>query len=250
MVRSTVRNLFTVQMKRTVVSSDSRKRITPFKPTTTKTTTYRRRSTNPFYRPFTVRIPRSNPLPPMLQNTVKYTEVVNRTFTSGVASAYLFSCNGLFDPNISGTGHQPLYFDQLMALYNHYQVLKARIKVTFVPSASVVGPFLCGLMVDDDTTQTNSLNTSIGERPGAKQGMYQKDTHPSVVLYTSWDSKTLAYNAEDNPNIQGSSAANPAEQSYFVLETADIGGSNASMYMYVQIEYDVLWNELKDIATS
>lgn len=237
-------------MKRTQVSTDSRKRITPFKPTTTKTTTYKKRSSNPFYRPFTIRVPRSNPLPPLLQNTLRYTEVVNRSFTAGVASAYLFSCNGLYDPNITGTGHQPLYFDQMMALYNHYQVTKSRIKVTFVPSASVTGPILCGLMVDDDTSQTNTLNTSIGERPGARQSMYQKDTHPSIVLYTSWDSKTLATNVDDNPNVQGSASANPAEQSYFVLETADLGGSNASMYMYVQIEYDVLWNELKDIATS
>lgn len=237
-------------MKRTQVSTDSRKRITPFKPTTTKTTTYKKRSSNPFYRPFSVRVPRSNPIPPLLQNTIRYTEVVSRTFASGVASAYAFSCNGLWDPNVTGTGHQPLYFDQLIALYNHYQVTKSRIKVTFVPSSSVTGPILCGLMVDDDATSMNTLNTSIGERPGARQSMYQKDTHPSIVLYTSWDSKTLVSNPEDNPNVQGSSGANPVEQSYFLLETADIGASNGTMYMYVQIEYDVLWNELKDVATS
>ncbi len=41
---------------------------------------------------------------------------------SSALGEHFFSCVGLFDPDITGTGHQPMGFDQYMALYDHYQV--------------------------------------------------------------------------------------------------------------------------------
>lgn len=242
-----VKNLNT--MKRTLVSTSSRKRIAPT-PVPAKRTLFRRKSTNPYNKPWVVKIGRQNPIPPLLQNTVRYCEVVSRSYTTGTTSAYVFSTNGLYDPNISSTGHQPLYFDQLIALYSKYAVLKSRIKVTFVPSTSVVGPVLSGLFVDDDATVNNLLNTTIAERPGGKQLMFQVSSHPSIVLTTSWDSKAMANDILDNANLSGGGGSNPPEQSYFILESADLGSSSATMYMFVQIEYDVVWTELKDVTAS
>jgi hypothetical protein len=39
------------------------------------------------------------------------------TSTSGSPEYISFTMNGLFDPDISGTGQQPQYFDEMKALY-------------------------------------------------------------------------------------------------------------------------------------
>ena len=41
--------------------------------------------------------------------------------SNGIAKQYM-RMNSLFDPDQTGTGHQPYYFDQFAALYNRYTV--------------------------------------------------------------------------------------------------------------------------------
>ena len=52
------------------------------------------------------------------------------TGTAGVISQYVFSANGVYDPNITSTGHQPLGFDTMMLYYEQYTVIESRITVT------------------------------------------------------------------------------------------------------------------------
>lgn len=42
-----------------------------------------------------------------------------------------WSMNSLYDPNTTGTGHQPMGFDQLAAIYGRYLVTGAKITTTF-----------------------------------------------------------------------------------------------------------------------
>lgn len=62
--------------------------------------------------------------------------------TAGVGGTEIvWALNGLFDPNISGTGHQPFYFDQLVNCgYQRYKVESVSIKVRAMsPNASDTG---------------------------------------------------------------------------------------------------------------
>ena len=42
--------------------------------------------------------------------------------TSGLCGVRIFSLSSLFDPDVTGTGHQPVGYDQIMALYEEYIV--------------------------------------------------------------------------------------------------------------------------------
>jgi hypothetical protein len=44
--------------------------------------------------------------------------------------------NGPYDPDYTGTGHQPPNFDNLMNMYLRYRVYKVTAKVTFINTAS------------------------------------------------------------------------------------------------------------------
>ncbi len=115
--------------------------------------------------------------------------------TTGAPATYVFSCNGLYDPNITGTGHQPHGFDQLMQNYKNYQVLSSSIEVVLFPKALLVGgqtttttlaPQILGsfvsLCVRDTSTPLTGLltvNYAILERPGMKTAFVNSNSNPT-----------------------------------------------------------------------
>ena len=49
--------------------------------------------------------------------------------------------NSLFDPDFTGTGHQPYYFDQFATIYQRYTVIGSKLTATFTPiPAAINGP--------------------------------------------------------------------------------------------------------------
>lgn len=73
----------------------------------------------------------SKPMPGQLKCRLKYA-TANLVLTSGAtATNYIFSTTDLFDPNVSGAGHQCLGYDEMGAFYRQWRVTGCRYKVTF-----------------------------------------------------------------------------------------------------------------------
>jgi len=186
-----------------------------------------------------------------LNNTITYvTSYVINANGAGFGTAQ-FSANGLYDPETAIGGHQPLGYDQMMALYNHYIVKSSRI--TVAPAyASADVPIQIALYIDDDTSIVSSFD-SAAERPGAKwQAAFIGDGATLPKLYHSWNAqKTFGKYALGNDDLKGSVSANPLEESYY---TVVINGSalfvSGVFTAIVKIEYDVEWSELKTFAQS
>ena len=74
------------------------------------------------------------PFPENLWTEVVYSDQFQLTCTAGALQQYTFAMNGLYDPNLTGTGSQPRYFDTLCganttaAPYRAYVVKAARMK--------------------------------------------------------------------------------------------------------------------------
>lgn len=51
---------------------------------------------------------------------------------AGGSNTWAFSFNSMFDPDHTGTGNQPMYYDNYASLYGRYKVSFAKIKVTVV----------------------------------------------------------------------------------------------------------------------
>lgn len=80
-----------------------------------------------------IAMPRA-PLFPARSNNVMLPYYLFGNLNTGggtVANSYVLSANGLFDPDITGTGQQPSGFDQMMIAYEHYTVTHAELVVTF-----------------------------------------------------------------------------------------------------------------------
>ena len=85
-------------------------------------------------------------------------QVLNPGLGGSLASK-VFTCNGLYDPDVSGTGHQPRGFDQMMALYDHYVVTKCKMTVMYWNSDETNGQMihLCVRDLAAPTTTTQNI---------------------------------------------------------------------------------------------
>lgn len=73
--------------------------------------------------------PISQAFPEFVDVSLSYVAPLAFTVTSGAGSYYVFTGNGLFDPDVTGSGSQPYWFDQLATLYARYVCTSSTISV-------------------------------------------------------------------------------------------------------------------------
>lgn len=195
----------------------------------------------------------SHGFPPRLSNKMRYAQTF-QIVNAGAILPYVFSCNGLYDPDTTGTGHQPHYFDQLTQIYNHYTVTRSTMTVRQWTPQTAAGSIaadgmMYGIFIDDDATPSITGNFDGIEREGCVWSTFHYSNIAAEPLTKVWNSKvTFGPNIQNNPNFQGDSSSNPAEQSHFVFWQS--GTSTQACYWVALIEYEVTWTELKSVAAS
>ena len=196
--------------------------------------------------------------PKKVTMTHKYKTTISGNAT-GVLDYFHFRANGMFDPEVALGGHQPMYFDQMSALYDHWTVIGSKIKVTItrtgVNANDGIPLYFC-MFLNDDTTVANSNIVNVAEANGARIVMAapspSQNFHPTAIhLYQKFSAKKTYGNATlNNDNIQGSAVTDPAEQTNFTLAYQHPGGGEGSFEALVEIDYIAVWTEVKDILAS
>lgn len=204
------------------------------------------------------RVPRvikfgNQPFPKQTESTVTYCDQFVISMISGGYNQYVFNCNGLYDPNYSGTGHQPLYFDQLMTIYNHYCVTESTITVTPFTNTTGTGLTVC-LFQDDDTATGSILNiTSAIERPGAVYCCSNGTAGPfyPTSLKNTWKAKNVfAGDPLSRDELAGGAAANPTEMTHWYIGISDMLLQSNTIQFNVVIKYKATFFELKTVTQS
>lgn len=112
--------------------------------------------------------PPTDPFAPSMTRALEYTD--RFTFTAGGSGLYgteqIMRLNSLFDPDLTGTGHQPYGFDQLAALYFRYKVHKVKLSLEFAdPSGDGIVIAVAVQNTDSSQAITGSSQSSVAERP-------------------------------------------------------------------------------------
>lgn len=174
--------------------------------------------------------------------------------TTGAPATYVWSCNGMYDPDITGTGHQPLYFDQMSLIYDHYHVIASKITLILQTSEDPIGPCVGALWVDDDSSTTASGAAAvgmIGEQGNKVVNFGGTNQKPNMYLSRTWAAKKFFPGSVlGNDSLKGTPSANPTEQSYFKFTYNTLDATSATIYLTVKIEYIAIWNEKKEVAQS
>lgn len=183
--------------------------------------------------------------------TVRYAALKRFTAAAGGTAYHVFSTNGLYDPDITGVGTQPLYFDQLMTIYNHYTVIASRARVTFGPGNTNQETQICGVHLDDDANPGTVTGVDMAMRPGAIVRLFNPDANAPVIKH-SWNAKrTFAGNPLSKSELSGDVSNNPTEQSYYIIWVYNTAtATTQDVELMIQIEYDVVFHELKTVAFS
>jgi len=182
-----------------------------------------------------------------------YENALTITGTTGAIGNYFFRANGVFDPNASGTGHQPMGFDQMMLLFEQWYVLRAHIRVRFMNTTAglvvagvALAPDMTSVAVDNAQEQ-GLLKTVVLENKGVQGDVREINLAIDNPRYMGV--KRQAYIS--SALYQGTSGNDPTELDYFKLFIYNYdGASTATVTFDVTISYDVYFNEPRQLGLS
>lgn len=186
---------------------------------------------------------------------LRYSDQVTLDAAAGSFTTYVFSANGLFDPNVTGTGHQPRGFDQIMAMYDLYQVIGSKIYVEFFNSASGGSqePCLVSLIATNQASIGASGIFDMFEQPNQITRAMAPNQSDSIRMSLKCDpSKLLGYDHKDG-SLKGAAGSNPVQQVYYTLAQASSNGvaqNPGGIYALVTIIYDVIFSAEKNPVIS
>ncbi len=169
----------------------------------------------------------------------------------------VFTANGLFDPDITGTGHQPRGFDQFMALYDKYVVVSSSITLKARNSLNRRMSIL-GIRISESPTDYDATNTGIVEKKGGIFRFVRPMEAGSITMKQAFNTKKwfryrgdLGAETDDAGDFQALATANPTKQAYFQITSARCQGTdNNPVNLVGWIDYRVMLVNPKKIGAS
>lgn len=185
-------------------------------------------------------------MPDRLNVMLKYSDTT--THNTAFSASQTWALNGLYDPDITGTGTQPNGFDQFMAFYERYEVRASKI----IYWLSNNGTVQCqAVLYPSHDSVAVGVNTG-SEQPYAKRIMLAgKDSQPSKVFTNYITVKKLEGRAIDSVNFTGTSSSNPTSLKYwqFAIISND-AISNLDVFTKQTIIYYCSFFRRKSLSTS
>jgi hypothetical protein len=182
--------------------------------------------------------------PDKILSKLRYVDLLTLTSTLGSIGKYAFRWNSTFDPDATGTGHQPLYRDTFTSIYDQYAVVAAVATIKFVNTGT--DPVRVGVVTDDDFTSSTTVDTLCEQTHG--QHILLPPMLGSLSSHTftiSWDCKRILgidpFSSELYKTAVGS---NPTEESYLHCWMSNAIAGTSSAYFEVTLVQTVLWTEL------
>jgi len=196
--------------------------------------------------------------PQKIVMTHKYTtQFTNDSITAPAMTHFIMRANGMYDPEEQTGGHQPLYFDQMSALYDHYTVIGSKIKWTITRCGPTDASILYAVAwLNDDTNVAPTNVFGLNEQFKAKirtigidGNLGNRATYSFTQKFSA--KKQYGKGSLNNALLQGTPTTLPVEESFFYLSmNASEAASNIKVRVLAEVEYIAVWTEMKDVAQS
>lgn len=189
------------------------------------------------------------PFTDRLECTLPYAQTFSLSTPSGtsLAATSAYRMTGVYDPDQSGTGHQPFQYDQVQDLYGFYIVKACRYKITF--NAAAVPGLWVGVNLFNSSNGNGSAYAKttdvIIERNGTKLRPLPSTGGQVVVMSgvchpwrlfgitrEQWLQNTISYGSATNTT--------PLAQVFLEVIVVDPEGRTAqNVYVTAELEYDI-----------
>lgn len=224
-----------------------------FKRRTYRRRTYRRRRRMPYS------ISKRGFLPRTTTRVLTYATTFSMDAAAGSYAQYAFRLNSLYDPDLTGTGHQPFGFDEMMAYYQRYTVIGAKVSCSFdyrTDADSTQKSWVCSYLEDTDDLKADTPTSyqDFQEMPGIQ--FRESNPDGAVILNRRVGMKkffrTKGILPQSGQDFSGTSTTNPARgcDLYFRAVGHDSANEPDAVYGSIKIEYLTVFTEPLTIGAS
>lgn len=204
------------------------------------------------------KIPRA--FPSTFTTRLKYVEVVELDCEAlGAPKQYNFRANSIYDPNLTGTGHQPMGRDEFSAIYDHYTVIGSKLKATFYPKGDYtqnVSMFLGGMLTDTANVFTSASELLEQDRATGKI-LTKAGNNATIVKHLKYSPRKMFKMGKGsivgNKRICAQVNTSPDEDAVFSLFAVQPDGSSVDpipIKVLVEIDYICVFSEKRPLAQS
>lgn len=185
----------------------------------------------------------------------------NNPGLGGIADT-VFRANSVYDPDYTGTGHQPLSHDQWGQLYHKFTVMGSKVRVFFQNSGDVLiagdvrkNNMLCGINLTSTYPVYTTVNQAV-EQPDSRYALLGAGNAANgVIVKHSFNAKRFFGIKDPQDGIQYSeidqaAAATQAAFFHVWFGPTDLAQDPSGGQFVIVIEYDVLCTDKKKLAQS
>jgi len=189
--------------------------------------------------------------PELLQTRLRYSFFRSFNTTNGTGQdVYQYKINSMYDCDQTGTGHQPLYRDQLYAIYKYAVVLGCRYTIE-MSTTSITG-IICNVQTTTYVATDSDTSTAI-ERGQTARAWFQLGAPRTIRGYV----RTRALFGLPNDDavltddlFRHDTNADPSQLGYLSIYTQDTEQQQSRVSMNVTMDFDVVWKEVVKISNS
>lgn len=200
----------------------------------------------------------------MLKNFLPTSRVIKQRYSTFITidapattiASHAFRANDVYDPDYTGSGHQPLYFDELMELYNHFCVLGSKLSIKCINyNTAASDSIVLGLTHTGGTSPGGTLKSTMIENGKSQFIIVEPQTRGKGKGLLSRKFSTKKFfktNPKDRSDLRGDVSNSPSEQAYFHIWVAGLNPSDnpGPVSIEVTIDYITLYTEPKTLAPS
>lgn len=151
----------------------------------------------------------------------------------------IYMANSCYDPDYSGTGHQPMGFDQWMAIYSRYRVHASYIKITTINKSTTVGNLAqCAVTPSNNDTAASSVQ-EMAEESEAKESIAGIATGPgedSILKYATTCAVIGVDSIKNSSEFSGTASANPSTPWYWRVAHSNADGTTLNCVVNVELK--------------
>lgn len=186
--------------------------------------------------------------PNKIRTKLKYNDYISLNGTAGVLAYDQWSMNSVFDPYVAAGGHQPLGFDNFMAVYGRFEVIACKVIVTEINIGATNHIF--GICVGEFGATPPALPNTVTELGyDVCRYVYTCGTQNKAKLAqcSIWKNiATACGRTAGDDTLQGNSSTSPVFSYVANVFCGCLdGGDPDAAAFHIQLEYDIVFTDVK-----
>ncbi len=186
--------------------------------------------------------------PKKIITILRYYHLTQLSSVAASVASHTYRMNSLFDPDFSGVGDQPLYFDRYAALYQNYRVLGSRLSATFSRQSSTAapgGPYVTGVHTSVQSSSFPASFHALMESNDTYTEITNNENIPNTISSTYSPEINLGRPAMDD-TVGALVSTNPTKPFFATVFFADLQGAGTTTASLVTcIEFTVEFDGLE-----